>query len=201
MIFDWYVRKGMGCGSIANELNKLGIKSYTGSRWERSCIMSFLKNPVYIGKVVWKKKCYKKSKTPGKKREAYLRSKDEWIICEGKHTPIIDIETFNKAQEILQGKYHVPYQIENGAKNPLAGIVICGICGLKMKRRPYNNQNPHLICENKCGIKSNKIETVEKAIIEGIEKHLYYLRLNVDGNNNNKYASKINVLKSQSGAP
>lgn len=196
MIFDWYVNKGMGCGSIANELNKLGIKSYTGSHWERTSITSFLKNPVYVGKVAWKKKCYKKSKTPGKKRDTYSRPRDEWIICDGKHNPIIDIETYNKAQEILLGKYHVPYQIENGVTNPLAGIMICGVCGFKMKRRPYADKNPHLICENKCGIKSNKFETVEKAVIEGIEKHLTYLRLNVDKKNSNKSVDKVNVIKS-----
>jgi DNA invertase Pin-like site-specific DNA recombinase len=195
LIFDWYVNKGMGCGSIANELNKLGIKSYTGSHWERTSITNFLKNPVYAGKVVWKKKCYKKSKTPGKKRDTYLRPRDEWIICDGKHEPIIDIETYNKAQELLQGKYHVPYRIENGVANPLAGIMICSLCGSKMKRRPYIDKKPHLICENKCGIKSNKIETVEKAVIEGIGKHLAYLRLNVDENNSNKSADKLNLIK------
>lgn len=196
MIFDWYVNKNMGCGKIASELNILGIKSYTGKLWERTTITSFIKNPVYIGKLVWKKKCIKKSKTPGKSKDTYTRDKSEWIIVEGKHEPIIDIDTYNKAQELLAGKYHVPYQIENGVVNPLAGLVICGVCGSKMKRRPYKGKEAHLICEKKCGVKSNKFSSVENAVINGLNEYLRKIGVKVSDDYLTDNKQAIDVLES-----
>ncbi|RCX20925.1 DNA invertase Pin-like site-specific DNA recombinase [Anaerobacterium chartisolvens] len=172
MLFDWYVNKHMGCSKIASELNLLGIKSYTGGKWERTTISNFLKNPVYIGKVVWKKKCIRKSKSPDKKKDTYTRNKSDWIVSDGKHVPIVEQELYDKAQDILASRYHVPYQLVNGIVNPLAGLVICGVCGSKMKRRPYGDSAPHLVCESKCGVKSNKFESVENAVIAILQEYM-----------------------------
>jgi site-specific DNA recombinase len=177
MIFKWYVNENMGCGKIANELNRLGIKSYTNGIWERTSMSHLLKNPVYIGKVVWKQKCIRKSKTAGKVKDTYTRPKEEWIIADGKHTGLIDIEIYSRAQELLKGRYHIPYQIENGVVNPLASLMVCGICGSKMKRRPYGDREAHLICENKCGIKSNKFNSVENTVLEHLKLYINDLEL------------------------
>lgn len=194
MIFNWYVNKHMGFAKIADGLNRLGIKSYTGGLWERTSLSSLLKNQVYIGKLVWKKKCIRKSKTPGKKKDAYTRDKSDWIIADGKHQAIIDVETFNKAQEILQGKYHVPYQIENGMVNPLAGLVVCGICGAKMKRRPYADKEAHLICEKKCGIKSNKFVSVESSVLSMLSEYMNDLELKSKTMDTNDATHEIRAL-------
>ncbi len=171
MIFNWYVNENMGCSIIANELNQLGIKSYTGAKWQKSTIINFFKNPIYIGKVVWKKKCIRKSKESGKKRDTYTRPVGEWIVCNGKHEAIIEESIYQKAQEILAQKYHVPYQIKNGITNPLAGIVICGICGSKMIQRPVVNKAPRIMCPKNCGQKSNKFITVEALLISKLENY------------------------------
>ncbi len=177
MIFDWYVNQNMGCSKIAKGLDSLGIKSYTGKNWDKSSITSYLKNPVYIGKIVWKKKCIRKSKTPGKKRDVYTRPQDEWIISDGKHPAIIKESIFNKAQEILEGKYHVPYQLENGVTNPLAGLLICNKCGAKMVRRPTGNRPVRVMCPKDCGQKSNFFNSVEDLVLQKLEE--YYNDLNV----------------------
>ena len=51
--------------------------------------------------------------------------------------------------------------------NPLAGIIICGICGPKMKRRPYSSgQEPSLICDGPtCTNISSKLSLVEEILI------------------------------------
>ncbi len=194
-IYNWYVNDGLGCGRIADNLNNLGIKSPSGGKWERTSITFYLKNPTYIGKIVWKKKCIKKSKVEGKKKDTYTRDKDEWIISEGKHESIIDIELYEKAQAILAGKYHVPYQLQNGISNVLAGIVVCGICGRKMVRRPYGDKEPHLICLNKCGIKSNKLATVETTILDELEKYLNNIEVNSDKQSNISMDVEINLIQ------
>lgn len=204
MIFDLYVNHGMGYGSIAKYLNELGIKPYSSIRklnnqeysgkWDGSMIGAILKRQIYVGNVVWKAKKIKKSKTPGKKKDVKLRPKSQWVICKGKHPPIIDPETFEKAQAILAGKYHPPYQVIRGLANPLAGLVVCGICGAKMQRRPYVKTEPFLICSNKCGIKSNRFSSVEKAVIEELKKYLHTLEIKLEAGPQKPFNDEIALL-------
>ena len=94
--------EGNGAGVIANYLNSLGFKTKFNNKFTPSSVLFILKNPIYIGKVTWKKKEIKKSKDPNKVKDTRTRDVSEWIVADGKHEPIIDIETFNKAQEIMK---------------------------------------------------------------------------------------------------
>jgi site-specific DNA recombinase len=182
MIFDMYVTKHMGCGVIASELNSMGFKTQTGKSWYSSAISNIIKNSTYIGKITWKKKEIKKSTDPSKKTDARTRDKSEWIIVEGKHQAIIDEELFYDAQKIINEKYHIPYQLVNGARNPLAGIVICGICNSKMVLRPYGNKSPHIMCTRKCGNKSSKFTYVEEKVINYLKKFISDCELDLASN-------------------
>lgn len=173
-IFELYTHDDpavrMGSNKIANELNRLGKSTYTGKPWEASTVLFILKNEVYAGRLQWKKKEQKKSKNPDKRRDTKTRPRSEWIDVEGKHEPLVSKEIFAKAQAILKGKHHVPYQLVNGITNPLAGLVKCGICGNSMVYRPYSHQQyPHLMCYNKqCPNKSSRFEYVEGRVIAGL---------------------------------
>jgi site-specific DNA recombinase len=179
LIFKMYI-EGSGAGTIADCLNSLGYKTKKGKAFESSTILFILRNPIYIGKITWKKKEIKKSREPNKVKDTRTRDKSEWIIANGKHKPIIDIETFNKAQEILNGRYHVPYKQMNGAANPLASIIICGVCGNKMVLRKYGDKAPHIICKNKCGNKSSRFDYIESAVIDALEDYLKQLQATKD---------------------
>jgi len=169
LIFDLYVNQYIGTERIAIELTKRGYATYTGAAWNRSVISCMLKNPVYIGKIQWKKKCIRKSSDPEKSKDTYTRPKNEWIISNGKHPPLVSEDIFNAAQEIMHKNYHVPYQLVNGMRNPLAGIIICKVCGSTMKYRPYGKMEPHVVCIKKCGNKSTKFKNIEAKIILAIE--------------------------------
>lgn len=202
MIFEWYTHEDtdqkMGTGKIANELNRLGYKSYTGIPWKPASVLCILKNAVYTGRLQWKKKEQKKSITPGKKRDTRTRSREEWIDVQGKHEPLITMDTYQKAQNILKGKYHVPYQLENGITNPLAGLIKCDICGSSMVYRPYSTQKyPHLICYNRfCPNKSARFEYVEKKIIDSLNLWLNEYRAKWDKSiTPNKPDNVINIKK------
>lgn len=171
MIFDWYTNpdKQLGSNKIANRLNDMGIKTYTGIKWTSPSVLNIIKNAVYKGTIEWKKKESKKSKEPGKVRTVKMRPQEEVISVKGKHEPLISDEVYQRAQEILAAKYHVPYQLENGITNPLAGLIRCGKCGSSMVLRPYTNQKPHLMCYNKfCDNKSSRFEYVETEFLDGV---------------------------------
>lgn len=200
IMFDMYIN-GCGSGEIAEQLNKLGYKTKTGKEFERTSVLFIIKNPIYIGKVTWKKKEIKKSKKPGKVKDTRTRDISEWIIADGKHPSIIEEDTFNRAQEILKGKYHIPYQIVNGPTNPLAGVVICGACGEKMVARP-NPSGLRIICKNnKCKNISSRFDLVEKSIIKALDEYLNGYRINIKAqpkiSDFGAYESQIKVLEKE----
>lgn len=204
MIFDMYVNKNFGCRIIAKELNDMGYKSYKGKAWESSTIQIMLKNQVYIGKIVWGKKDIKKSTQKNKVKDVKQRPKSEWIVADGKHPAIVSKELFDKAQEIMNKKYHIPYQVINGPRNPLAGIIICGVCGSKMVYRPYGDKPAHIICPKCCGNKSSKFEYVEDKLLKGLEIWLKDFELNIknttdkqDTTNIDMYTNQLNSLSAE----
>lgn len=173
-IFEWYSNSDLGAGKISNQLNDMGVPSYSGGKWTSASVLSIIKNAVYIGRIQWKKKEQKKSTVPGKRRDTRTRPEEEWIDVKGKHDPLVDESIFNKAQDILKSKYHVPYQLESGITNPLAGIVRCAKCGLSMVYRPYTTQPAHLMCHNRkfCNNKSSRFAYVEEKLLGELEKYL-----------------------------
>ncbi len=195
LIFKMYVDDCMGCGSIANQLNNLGYKSYTGKPWGRGSVSVILKNQVYIGKITWRKKEVCKSSTSEKKKDVSTRPISEWIVCKGKHDPIIDEATFLKAQKINTSRHHPPFKINNTIANPLSGLIVCGICGMKMKRRPYKNASPHLICENKCGNKSSRFDLIESAVNLSLKE--WFLNFNIHLSQENHETQMASLFQHQ----
>lgn len=177
MIFHWYTHQDpgrrMGSSKIANELNRRGYRSYTGKDWTSASVLAILKNAVYAGRVQWKKKEEKKSAEPGKRKDTRTRPRHEWIDVPGKHEPLVTMETFQKAQDLLGRSYHVPYQLQRGITNPLAGLIKCERCGSSMVMRPYTNQLPHLKCGNHlCQNRSSRFAYVEKHLLNGLKEWL-----------------------------
>lgn len=173
LIFHLYTEKDMGSNKIAAELNRLGHKTYTGRRWRSHSVINILKNAVYAGRIQWRKKEYTQSTEPGKRRDVKTRTRDEWIDVEGKHEPLISMETYEKAQTIMKQGHHVPYSERKTITNPLAGLVRCGMCGSAMVLRPYVKQQPHLKCYNQlCQSKSTRFAYVEDRVIRGLAEWL-----------------------------
>ena len=139
-IFDMYVNKGKTPAQIADELNKRGIlapciylkipsfmKRKSSNKdgkylWLRTQIGEMLKNQVYIGNVVGRKS----QKVSHKIAKVRSTKPEEYIIVENMHDPIIDIITWNKAQERIKSRH-----ITKSRKydHPLKGLVFCKECG------------------------------------------------------------------------
>ncbi|SDI17668.1 Site-specific DNA recombinase [Alteribacillus persepolensis] len=183
-IFEWYTddnpKKRIGTGEISNRLNNMGVTSYRGQQWGPSVVRAIIKNAVYAGRIQWKRKDIKKSTTPGKKKDSKTRPKEEWIDVKGKHEPLVSPDLFAKAQDILESRYHVPYNIGSKVTNPLAGLIYCGFCGKSMVRRPYTDNKVFIICHNgkNCGCRSSKLEYVETRLLEGLQKWLDQYKAN-----------------------
>lgn len=202
IIFDMYTA-GSGAKNIATHLNSLGYKTKLGNSFTSSSVLNIIKNPIYIGKVTWKKKEIKKSTTLGKVKDTKTRDKSEWIISEGKHAPIITEEIFNSAEKILNDRYHIPYQLCNAPVNAFAGVLQCAICGKKLTGRDSRGIK-RILCTYKCGNKSTKYSFVEDKINSAFEFYISEYKLSIKNDNlynNNEildsYKSQISILNKE----
>lgn len=183
-IFNWYTEDRLGTVNIAKRLNEMGIPSYNKTKWNSNGVLNIIRNSVYIGRIQWRK--MERRKTPDQSGRKYRkRPYTEWIDVEGKHEPIVSIETFNKAQEIRTKRRNSPYHYS--FKNPLAGLVICDQCGGTMLLKYSRYKVAHLICDNKkrgggCNNKSSRLDYVESRLLEALYDWLkaYKIELNLN---------------------
>ena len=147
MIFNWYANEGIVINAIARKLNQMNIPSPDGKKWQAEVISRTVRNPHYIGKVIYnhrpKTTIIENGEIKKTRRKVPL---DQCIVAEGKHDPIIDKETWDKAQEIIQNAPKVHSNKE--LTNPLAGIFRCSKCGYMMERRTGRNDTRYF-CGNR----------------------------------------------------
>lgn len=185
MIFDWYVNgveengelTDMGAVKIARRLQEMGVPTYRKSTtWNFNVILQILRNEVYIGRIQWKKQSRKKSHDTIRKYDIKQKDKSEWIDVEGKHEPLIDVETFERASVKLRENLSAPVKAEHKIVNPMAGLIYCGKCQRAMVLKPFpKRRNPgySLICNNKyCDCKSSNFDQIEARIIDGLKEWL-----------------------------
>lgn len=208
LIFDLYVNgesqhngtyKHLGVNSIVNRLNELKIQPYKGNVWVPSTIRDILRNPVYMGKIRWNSRPTVKKIVDGKMVTTRPRAKKEdWILVDGLHESIIDESTFKLTQNRMSNITKPPVPHQYSIKNPLAGILVCGMCGKKMTRRPYANDYPDtLICKTpSCKNVSSQLHLVEEKIIDSLKIWLTDYELDIKPYKQNTNPSlKYEVIK------
>ncbi|MBH8609093.1 recombinase family protein [Thermoactinomyces sp. CICC 10521] len=195
LIFNMYTKERIGGTKIASRLNEMGIPSYTGGKWISSVILHMLTNPIYIGKIRWGFINRRPSLAPDKKMECRRRKEDEIILADGKHPPIIDIDTWNQAQEIRTKKVIPKLKKNFSLTNPFAGLLTCGKCGRHMsitRKSRKKTKNPetrikYAVCNSRasgvfCGNKLTRLDYIEEKVLEEIKKRLadFELQINAD---------------------
>jgi DNA invertase Pin-like site-specific DNA recombinase len=182
MMFEWYTNEDphqrLGSSKIADLLNAQGIHTYEGKIWNGYLVRNILKNAVYAGRLQWKKT--QATQTKNKKIGSVMRPKEEWIDVEGKHNALISMETYQKTQDILKTRRHVPYKSSNSIANPLAGLIECENCGSSMTLKTFSKQPPHIFCYKRkhCKNRSIRFSHVEDRIISVLIQWLKQYQLN-----------------------
>ena len=118
----------LGVSLIAKKLNEMRVLPRKGKDWTTSTIRGILSNPVYIGKIRWKARAQKKKMVNGEMIIERPRSKDP-LVFDGLHPAIIDYDTYKLAQKYLAENPSLPVPTRYIVKNPLAGLIVCGMCG------------------------------------------------------------------------
>lgn len=159
-IFSLYIQ-GYGKQRIAKLLNAEGIlcpaeyKKVNGENykncnrlesttyWSYSTINSILHREMYVGNMVQGTK-HQRMRSKQKKMP-----KEDWIIVENTHEPIIDKETWEKAQSLLKKRTR-ELDLETN-KNIFAGFVKCGDCGRTMTKNMWRRADGSKTYSLYCG--------------------------------------------------
>lgn len=118
------------------------IKRYL---WTAETIKDILSNPTYIGNMAQRRN----EKINYKLKKFRKVPRKDWIIVENTHEPIIDKETFQTVQELLQQKAYGTTQ--NKTEHLLGGLLVCGDCGMPLTFRRDNkraNKDFITLCSN-----------------------------------------------------
>lgn len=177
MMFTMYVNRDMGCQHIADAVNAMGARPHRADQFGRTSILKILRNPVYIGKVVWGQKSHiKKGSKNNQKHITLYNPKEKWTVADGIHPPIVDKKLFNWAQEISSGRYHPPANT-GMVKNPLAGLMYCKKCGAPMQRQVIRQGGAYLMCQKRGCTVSSSLPLVENAVLNALKSTLIRLEL------------------------
>ncbi|WP_394870297.1 recombinase family protein [Clostridium butyricum] len=137
MIFNDYIN-GMGCRLIAKKLIDMNIKKMRGGMWTSVRVLEILKNEKYTGNALLQKKYVKDHLT---KKLVINKGNLNKYYVEGTHSAIIDINTFNKAQEIIKTN-RIKFQgSQEGGRYPFTSKIECGVCGKNYRHKGRNGKS------------------------------------------------------------
>lgn len=205
MMFDLYVNKDMGCQSICNQFDEMGIKPPKGEHWSASAMTKMLQNIHYIGKVKWNHRKTLTIVEEGEfKKTRPVAKVGEYLIYDGKHEAIIPEDLFNAAQA-KKGR-NTRQKPHTKIRNPLAGLLFCQ-CGRAMSLRTYMKDGversaPRLLCDGQSICKTTScnydeiIDKVKDILRQCI--HDFEVRIkNNDGDSAKLHANLIKRLKAK----
>lgn len=174
--------EGMSSGAIAKILTQRGIKPIKKAKeWQRETVRDILQNPVYIGKVRWKKVPLQKEMDDDGKVKRRYRHNSKPMITEGKHPAIISLELWEQAQASFK-KMPPPKHSEKDLINPLAGLLKCEKCGRAMRYAYRKRVNPsyyhtdYTVCRT-VGVYA---ETVFDLVVQALNEYIEDFSFKVD---------------------
>lgn len=186
--------RGVGAHKIAQILNGEGVPSPTAykqqngeryhltpktpceSLWSSGTIYQMLHNQTYAGDLVQgrhKKVSYKS------KRTVWL-PKAQWIVVENTHEAIIDKDTYDTVQQMMQRRTR---SSAGGMIHPLARKVVCSCCGCIMEQtaRPpkadgtrvrYVRCRMHQRAPKRCGNKTcTNLDDLQELVLRRIREY------------------------------
>ncbi len=211
LIFDLYTKgeaqpdgsvKRLGASLIVRRLNQMGLKPrHGGKSWSMATVRDILINPVYAGKIRWNWRKTSKRMVDGEVQVSRPRTDYEEVeIHQGKQPPLVSEETFAVAQQIMSQNPPRPVGENKEVRNSLAGIIVCGMCGKRMVRRPKGPRQAYdvIMCaDTACKNVSVRMELLEERVIDGLADWLSEYRLKWDLPDASSGVSLVDAKKKQ----
>jgi site-specific DNA recombinase len=177
-IFETY-ESGTGTNLLVQQLNQRNIPAPRGRYWSKTMVRYLLQNRAYLGERSYNKRSYKAFRRG--EAGGMDNPKNDWVIKENAHPPIIERDLFERVQAARKTKivsigrtFHRPYL--------LTGIARCANCGYRMIGQPTTG-NGHKYLSYTCSgyLRIGKSvcrsvhvlsESVEREVVQSIREHL-----------------------------
>lgn len=124
---------GRGFVGLAHELNARGVKTTRGNDWRLSTLSRGLDSGFGAGLILVKTK------------DGRALASDDYEFLQGSHEPVITMDEWRRYQRVRESRRQRPAK----ARSPrwfLAGIVVCGRCGVPVMVGSHKAQYPQVIC-------------------------------------------------------
>ena len=179
---------GMSCRKIAALLNEEGVSTpatycgwkvgnpgpYTGL-WSSERISDMLQNETYIGNMVQGRMV----KISYKSKKCLRQPRENWVIVEDTHEPLIDKETFQKVRMLVDSRKHTRSRTYDFL---LKGLIFCHECGYPLatlnRKNAAGEERLFFVCRTYqrftkagvCTCHSIKEQTVTDAVIAKVRE-------------------------------
>ena len=180
--------EGVSCRKIATQLNEEGVPTpaayagltvtnpgpYTGL-WSSERISEMLQNETYIGNMVQGRTI----KISYKSRKYLKQDRENWVVVEGTHEPLVDNETFQKVRMLVNSRRHTRSRTYDFL---LKGLIFCHECGYPLavlnRKNAAGEDVLYFVCRTYqrftkagvCTCHSIKEKTVTDAIIAKVRE-------------------------------
>lgn len=152
--------------------------------WHVTSIRAILNNEVYLGKLVYGKQRNKSMKS----KEKVRNPKEDWIVVENCHEPIITQELWDTVHKILNAK-HRPAKARE--VQMFAGLLYCSDCGhcltYSQKQRKDGSYHGAYSCwmykthgKEYCASHYITFDTIYELVLIDIQRNLFQYRKNTD---------------------
>ncbi|MCI8796855.1 MAG: recombinase family protein [Dorea sp.] len=172
---QWYTKEGYGAAKISNKLNERGLKTKRNCQWSQNAICRILTNELYTGKIINGKQEVADFLT-GRRTD---KDETDWMVVERPDLRIIEPETYEKAQQILQSRnkaFNIKHERQSN-KYLFSTLIKCKECGWSFRRtvRTYKNTYVRWVCSghNGRGADScpNAITVDEEELIQALQEY------------------------------
>ena len=179
---------GMSCRKIAATLNEEGVPTpatYCGwnmgrkgpyaGLWSSERISEMLQNETYLGNMVQGRTV----KISYKSKKCLKQDRENWVVVENTHEPLIDKETFQKVRMLVNSRKHTRSRTYDFL---LKGLIFCHECGYPMavlNRPPVSGEDRLLfVCRTYqrftkagvCSCHSIKEQAVTEAVLAKVRE-------------------------------
>ncbi len=181
-IYTWYLNEGYGAAKIANRLNERGLKTKRGCAWSQNTVCRILTNELYTGKIINGKEEVKDFLTGTRT----AKDESEWMVTDRPDLRIIELEQFDRVQEILKSR-HKAFNIKHerqSNRHLFSTLIKCKECGWSFRRtvRTYKNTYIRWVCSghNGRGAEScpNAVTVDEGELIQALDDYFRELLKN-----------------------
>ena len=179
---------GMSCRKIATTLNGEGVPTpatyanltvgnpgpYTGL-WSSERISDMLQNETYIGNMVQGRMV----KISYKSKKCLRQPRENWVVVENTHEPIIDKESFQKVRLLVESRRHTRSRTYDFL---LKGMIFCHECGYPLatlnRKNAAGEERLFFVCRTYqrftkagvCTCHSIKEQTVNEAVMAKVRE-------------------------------